>query len=124
MSDFNRLPDAEFDVMQIVWSQPSPISSMKVSALIAPDKKWKPQTVLTLLLRLTQRGFLSSERIGKERYYTPLVARKDYLNQETGLFLKRFHKNSLSGLMNALYADKSPNEEELRTLEEWLKRKR
>ena len=124
MPEYTRLPDAEFDVMQIVWSQPTPISSVQVAALAAPEKNWKPQTVLTLLTRLTQRGFLSSEKLGKERVYTPLVTREDYLSTETGQFMQKFHKNSLTGLMNALYAGKGPKEEELAALEAWLRERK
>jgi predicted transcriptional regulator len=114
------LPDAEFDVMEIIWAQPSPISSVQIFTLAAPDKKWKPQTVLTLLTRLVKRGFLSSEKRGKERFYTPLVGREAYLNMETGVFVQRFHKNSLTGLMNALYGGKKPKVEELNEIEQWL----
>jgi len=124
MPAYNRLPDAEFDIMRIIWSQPSPISSLQVAALAAPEKHWKQQTVLTLLTRLTGRGFLNSEKQGKERIYTPLVSQEAYLNQETGAFVQRFHKNSLTGLMNALYADKSLNEDDLATLEKWLEERK
>ena len=120
MSNYTRLPDAEFDIMQIIWSQPTPISSIQVAALSAQDKSWKPQTVLTLLTRLTNRGFLSSEKQGKERFYTPVVTKEDYLNRETSLFMQRFHKNSLTGMMNALFAEKNLKEEDIEALETWL----
>ncbi|MCL2539233.1 MAG: BlaI/MecI/CopY family transcriptional regulator [Oscillospiraceae bacterium] len=124
MPEHPRLPDAEFDVMQIIWSETPPVSSMKVASRIAPEKKWKPQTVLTLLTRLTQRGFLASEKQNRERFYTPLVSQEEYLSCQTDQFVRRFHKNSLTGLMNALYADKSPNEEELEALEAWLRERK
>ena len=114
------LPDAEFDVMEVIWGNDVPISSVQVSSLAAPEKKWKPQTVLTLLKRLEGRGFLSSEKRGKERYYMPLVTREAYLKQETGLFVQRFHKNSLTGLMNALFGGGKPNAEDLSEIEKWL----
>ena len=120
MAQFTNLPDAEFDVMQIIWGQPTPISSVQIFTLANPEKKWKPQTVLTLLTRLVARGFLHSEKQGKERYYTPLVTREEYLNRETGMFVKRFHKNSLVGLMNALFSGKKPKEEDLDEIEKWL----
>ena len=121
MTNYTPLPDAEFDVMQIIWGQPSPISSIQIFSLARPDKHWKPQTVLTLLTRLEKRGFLSSEKLGKERFYTPLVMRAEYLNQETGQFVRRFHKNSLTGLMNALFSGKAPKAADLTEIEEWLK---
>lgn len=118
------LPDAEFDIMQIIWGEETPISSMRVYSLTLPEKNRKPQTVLTLLTRLEKRGFLSSEKRGKERFYTPLVSREAYLNQETGLFMRRFHKNSLMGLMSALFSDKKPKAEELLEIEQWLEQSR
>jgi len=120
MDKHTALPDAEFDVMQIVWGQPTPISSVQIFNLAAPHKSWKPQTVLTLLTRLVSRGFLSSEKKGKERYYAPLITREEYLNQETGMFVQRFHKNSLTGLMSALFAGKKPRKEDISEIETWL----
>jgi len=108
MEEILFLPDAEFDVMQIIWEEETPISSVQVFNLSVDKKKWKPQTVLTLLTRLEKRGFVASEKRGKERYYWPVVAREDYLKQETGQFVRRFHKNSVTGLMSALFGGKSP----------------
>jgi predicted transcriptional regulator len=120
MSIHSRLPDAEFDIMQIIWSHPTPISSIQVATLSAPEKNWKPQTVLTLLTRLTNRGFLSSEKQGKERLYMPIISKEEYLNRETNIFMQRFHQNSLTGMMNALYAEKNLKEEDIEALETWL----
>jgi len=39
-----------------------------------------------------EKGFLSSEKQGKERFYSPLVEREEYLRQETGRFVKLFTK--------------------------------
>jgi predicted transcriptional regulator len=116
--EYTRIPEAEFEVMQIVWSQPPPISSTQVTGL---QKKWKHQTVLTLLTRLTRRGYLASEKLGKDRFYTPAVSRDDYLSMETGYFMRKFHQNSLMGLMSALYLDSTPSDEELSKLEQWLR---
>jgi len=120
MAEFSRLPEAEFEVMQIIWSHPTPISAMEAAVLAAPARNWKPQTVITLLARLSARGFLASEKRGKERMYTPLVARDAYLNQQTGEFVRKFHQNSLTGLMSAFYAGKSPKGEELAAIKAWL----
>ena len=121
MKIYPHLPDSELIVMQIIWAQPVPISKTQVAAFAEPLKGWKHQTVYTLLKRLTEKGFLFSEKIGKERYYSFLVSQQAYLNQETGRFLKTVHKSSLIGLMNALFADNKPNAEDLSELEQWLK---
>jgi len=121
MTDLTILPDAEFDVMKIVWRAAEPISTVQVFNQSLAEKNWKLQTVMTLLMRLEKKGFVSSERRGRERFYWPLVARDDYLNRETGLFVKRFHSNSISGLMGALFGGKKPGAKELSEIEAWLK---
>ena len=123
MKGYTHLPDSEFTIMQIIWSQPAPISKTQVAALAGPLRGWTPQTVYTLLNRLTEKGFLSSEKQGKERYYTATVSRESYLNQETGRFMETVHKNSLTGLMNALFANNNPTEADLLELEQWLRDK-
>ena len=120
MKEFPQLPDSEFAIMQSIWSAEIPVSKTKVAEAAAPMRGWKPQTVYTLLTRLQDKGFISSQKNGKERFYTPLVTREAYLNQETGRFVRTFHENSISGLMNAMFSG-SPSEEDLAELEQWLK---
>ena len=74
MTDMRRLPDAEFELMQIVWQNPTPISTNQIISHL--QNSWKPQTVLTLLTRLIERGFLKSERMVNERIYTTLVTQE------------------------------------------------
>ena len=118
---YTQLPETEFAVMQIVWEHDSPISSSRVTEMLMPERGWKLQTVSTLLSRLEDKGFLSSEKHGKERFYQPIVAQDDYLRQETGQFIKRFHKNSITGLMSALVSNNDVTDDDLRELAAWLK---
>ena len=117
---YPQLPEAEFTVMKTIWEQETPISSMRMAELVKPYRGWKKQTVFTLLNRLVEKGFLSSTKTGKERYYEPLVEREDYLRQETGRFVESFHKNSITGLMSALVSSTNIDEQELAELSAWL----
>ena len=84
------------------------------------DKKWKPQTVLTMLVRLIEKGFLTSEKVGKERNYTPIIGEQDYMRIETGDFMKRYYGNSVGSLVKTLYDGQNLSQEDLRELKEWL----
>lgn len=117
---YPHLPDSEHAIMQIIWGQPTPISKTQVAELIEPERGWKPQTVYTLLNRLVERGFLSSEKQGKERFYAALVPQEAYIAQATEKFMNTMHKNSLTGLMNALFSSKVAKED-LAELQQWLK---
>lgn len=115
-----RLPDAEFTVMKVIWSQEPPVTSHMIMEFLDDEVSWKPQTLLTLLARLTEKGFLSSERIGRERYYTPIISEKEYLDIETGSFLQRYAGNSLGKLVKTLYAEGDMTQQDIDELRAWL----
>jgi len=120
MKIIKKLPDAEFEIMKIIWQSAPPISTNQIKAQLGEDNRWKPQTILTLLVRLIERGFLSSEKHGKERTYIPLIAEEDYLQVETENFIKKYHKNSLTGLVNTLYKGDNLSESDISDLKKLL----
>ena len=124
MGVIKRLPDAEFEIMKVVWANQPPITTGMVMEQLGKEKEWKAQTILTLMLRLVERGFLRTEKNGKERTYFPLISKEEYLKLETGDFMERFHGNSFTSLVTALYDGKKLKESDLDQLEEWLKEKR
>ena len=120
MKPTKRLPDAEFEIMHIIWQNTPPISTNQIISHLDSSKTWKPQTVLTLLVRLIDKGFLHSEKNGKERTYSPLISQKDYLSIETNSFFDRIHRNSIRSLVNTLYDGKKLTSEEIADLKNWL----
>jgi predicted transcriptional regulator len=115
-----RLPDAEFEVMKTVWRMEPPVTTLQIIGSLETDKAWKAQTVLTMLLRLTEKGFLKSERVGRERCYTPIIPEQEYLRVETGDFVRRYAGHSIGSLVKALSADSGLSPEDMRELREWL----
>ena len=119
-----KLPDAEFEVMKVVWANEPPITTHMIMEQLGNEKKWKAPTVISLLSRLVERGFLRTEKTGKERLYFPLVTKQEYLKFETGNFMKQYHENSFLSLVNTLYAGKQLSDSDLKELMNWLKEKR
>ncbi|MBP3361047.1 MAG: BlaI/MecI/CopY family transcriptional regulator [Clostridia bacterium] len=121
-----RLPDAELEIMKVIWHNDTPISTSEVKKIIddETDNKWTQQTLQSLLNRLIAKKFLEKGKIGKEYIYTPLVAEKDYVEYESGEFLKKMHSNSVVGLMKALFDSDKISEEDISELEKILKDKR
>jgi len=120
MRNIKKLPDAEFEIMKVIWRNPSPITTMQIMSNLEPDKTWKPQTVLTMLVRLIEKGFLKSEKAGKERNYTPIIPEQDYLQSETGNFMQQYYGNSLGSFVKTLYNGKELSQKDLQELREWL----
>lgn len=124
MKQMKKLPDAEFDIMKVVWASEPPITTNCIMEGLGNDKGWKAQTVISLMLRLVERGFLSTEKRGKERIYYALISKEDYLKFETSSFVKQFHDNSVLELVNTLYSDKALSDKDIDELLNWAKERR
>ncbi len=57
--------------MKVVWANDPPITTNIIMEQLGNNKGWKAQTVISLMLRLVERGFLSTDKRGKERIYYP-----------------------------------------------------
>lgn len=123
MNNMKKLPDAEFEVMRTIWENEPPITTNMLMEQLGNQKQWKLQTLTVLLLRLVDRGFLRTEKKGKERTYFPLVDREEYLKFETTSFVERFHNRSIISLVNSLYDGKKSKVSDLEELSKWLEKR-
>ena len=121
VATLKRLPDAEFEIMKVIWRNPSPITTMQIVEKLESEKNWKPQTVLTMLVRLVEKNFLISGKNGRERNYTPVVSETDYMQVETGDFMSRYSGNSVGSLIKTMYDGENKSESDLDDLKAWLK---
>ena len=118
-----KLPDAEFDVMAAMWAGEPPVNTAYLMEAVGKDKGWKAPTLISFLVRLEDRGYIVSEKKGKERYYTPVADRDKYMQAVTEDFVEHYHGGSFVHLMDTLYKDKSLSEKDIDELLEWLKSK-
>ena len=119
--EYPRLPDAELEVMKALWSLGDyPAHTGELAAKL--DKDWKAPTLLKLLSRLEERGFVAGSKEGRTNAYTPLVKEADYLASESRSFLERVHGGSLSSLMAALYPEAKLTKEDEAALERILEK--
>lgn len=124
MKTMKKLPDAEFEIMKVVWDNEPPVTTPIIMEQLGKEKEWKIQTVVSLMLRLVERGYLRSEKHGKERTYFPLVTREDYLKFETGNFMKQYHNSSVFNLINTLYDDEALTDQDIDELLQWARERR
>ncbi|MCL1948410.1 MAG: BlaI/MecI/CopY family transcriptional regulator [Turicibacter sp.] len=123
MKNLKRLPDAEFELMRVIWHNPNPITTKEIMEHLGTQKKWKPQTVLTMLVRLVEKGFLNSGKNGRERNYAPLIPEENYMEFETGDFMSRYRGNSVGSLIKTLYDGQELTQDDLLDLKTWLREK-
>lgn len=122
MPAYKKLPQSEFDVMKAVWNSPAGVTSSTLMEALGSERGWKAPSLISFLKRLEEKGFLRSEKQGKERRYYPLVDREDYLAFETEVFVKEYHSNSLVNLVSSLYAGGKLEDAEIRDLLNWVEK--
>ena len=115
-----RLPDSEFEIMEIIWSSTPPITTHEIMEKMCPSRNLKLQTVLTMLVRLIEKGFLASERVGRERNYSPIVSKTEYMRIETNSFMARHYIDSMGGLLKTFYEGKDLTQKDLGELQTWI----
>ena len=121
MSNLSHLPDAELEVMQALWALDRyPAHTADIAQKLSRD--WKAPTLIKLLSRLEERGFVEARKEGRANVYTPKVLREDYLAAESRSFLNRLHGGSLSSLVAALAPEAKLTAEDVKALEALLKK--
>ena len=113
MAELMRLPDTELEIMKVIWESGRTLSTSEVKASLEEQRPWNVSALQTLLNRLIDRGFLESYKEGKNRFYTPLVAEKEYLAVENKAFLEKVNNHSVTKLVASLYDSHSITEEDL-----------
>lgn len=102
MKTIKKLPQAELDVMLALWQAPGPVYRSYFDQTFQQGKNWTDSTILSLLARLTEKGFIQTTKQGNRNLYRPLVKKQDYLAVENQSFLEKLHGNSLRHLVASM----------------------
>lgn len=116
----NRLPDAELEIMKIIWEAKEEVTSAYIMEQLKGVKTWGNTTVLNFLARLVERGFVQSKRVGKSNVYKAIIEEKSYLQNESKSFLERLHGNSVKSLIAALYNGNTITDQDLKELKNFI----
>lgn len=116
-----RLPDTELEVMQAIWACEPPVARTEISEILKDRHPMALTTLLTLLTRLSEKGFVKIQKEGRSARYIPLIEKKDYLAQQSRSFLQKVCGGSLPAFAAAL-CDSGLTKEELSQLRELLER--
>ena len=114
-----RLPDSELAVMQAVWQCTPPVSRAELEEILFSQYPMAQTTLLTLLTRLAEKGFLSVEKQNRINYYIPTISREAYLAEQSRRFLDQLCGGSIPLFASAL-CDSGLSQEELAQLRKLL----
>ena len=116
-----RLPDAEQEVMQAIWACTSPMARTDIEEILFPEHPMAMTTLLTMLTRLAEKGFISIEKQGRRSLYTPLISQEDYLAAQSKTFFEKLCGRNISTFAAAL-CDSGLTREEIAELRSLLER--
>lgn len=118
-----KLPDTELEVMQAVWQCEPPAARGDIEAILKDTHPMAATTLLTLLSRLADKGFVRVEKQGRSSVYYPLVTKKEYLGEQGRRFFSQLCGGSVSTFANAL-CDSGLSEDDIAQLREILERRK
>jgi BlaI family penicillinase repressor len=112
------LHEREMDLMEVLWERGS-ATVAEVRGALADDLAYN--TVLTILRRLEEKGYLGHEEEGRAHRYFPLVERDQVRRSALRRLLDRVFAGSPELLLNHLVSERKLSESEVRRLRQLLK---
>ncbi len=119
-----QLSDAELEIMKIVWGNPGEVTlfSAIMEELAARGRPCQKNTLIVLLSRLMNKGFLSARKTGRRNEYKPLISETEYQTAQTKTFLGKIYEGSAKGLVSTLIAGDLLSDEEYEELRQLLEK--
>ena len=119
-----QLSDTELEIMKIVWGNPEKITLFTyiMDGLAARGKPCQKNTLIVLLSRLMNKGFLSAKKIGRRNEYTTLISEEEYRTAQTKNFLDKIYEGSAKGLVSNLIMGDLLADEEYKELKRLLEK--
>ena len=98
-----QVSDSELELMKIVWSQGGTARYAPImEELSQTGRTWQKNTVITLLSRLVDKGFLTVRKLGRRNEYAAAVSEADYQAAQTQVLVNKLYAGSAKGLVAAL----------------------
>jgi len=115
------LTNAEEQIMKLLWRLDKAFIRDLLNEF--PEPKPAPTTVITLLKRMIDKGFVSYRQCGNSREYYPLVKKSDYFSDHIHGLIKDFFNNSTAQFASFFANETEMSPEELKELRDIVDRK-
>lgn len=113
-----QISESELVLMNIIWKNGGEaLYSLIMEELEKDNNEWKNNTVLTLLSRLVEKGFLKVRKIGRRNEYVATLSEAEYQSIQTHSFLEKVYGGNVKNLVSTLLRQDILSEEELKEIE-------
>ncbi|MGA2408740.1 MAG: BlaI/MecI/CopY family transcriptional regulator [Bacteroidales bacterium] len=115
------LTTAEEQIMKLLWRLERAFIRDLLNEF--PDPKPASTTVLTLLKRMIDKGFVSYKLFGNSREYYPLIKKADYFSDHINGLIKDFFNNSTAQFASFFTNETDMSQDELKKLRDLVDKK-
>ncbi len=119
-SSGDRISDAEYIVMDVLWDE-APLTANMVADRLRDSQSWSLPTIKTLLSRLLAKRVIAYEPDGRRFLYRPLVARADHAAGDVKRLVDRLFGGKLSPLVAHLAEQEALSPQDIAEIEALLK---
>ena len=119
-SDRPSVSDAELQVLKVLW-QHGPGTVRQINErLPRRQRRWAYNTLLTLLSRLRDKGYVASDTSGVAHVFRPLVSQQKLLRQRLAELADQVCDGTASPLVHALVEGRQFSAADIRRFRELL----
>ena len=111
---------AEWNLMECLWES-APRSGREAVEYMKKHTGWSRSTTLTMLRRMTEKGYIRCCDEDAMKSYSPLLNREDAVLCETRGFLDRVYKGSVGMMLSAMTKKQQLTKAEIDELYEILR---
>lgn len=108
------LTNAEEQIMKLLWELDKAFIRDLLNEF--PEPKPAPTTVITLLKRMIDKGFVSYRQCGNSREYFPVVKKSEYFSDHINELIRDFFNNSTTQFASFFTNETDMSPEELQEL--------
>lgn len=98
-----QVSDYELELMKVIWANGGTALYAEIlTALSKKDRNWTKNTIITLLSRLVDKGYLKTNKVGRRNRYMALIQESEYQRTQTAHFVDKIYEGNVKGLVSAL----------------------
>ncbi|HJB24932.1 MAG TPA: CopY/TcrY family copper transport repressor [Candidatus Jeotgalibaca pullicola] len=119
----SKITDAEWEVMRVIWTN-QPITSKFISEVLVDKMNWKPATIKTLIGRLVEKGFVSTEQEGNRYLYSATKTESESIHKMTKEVIDHVCATKVGSVLADLIEQSLLSKDDVKRLEEVIQSKK
>ncbi len=115
-----KLSEREFEIMEVLWKKGSAMTSGEILEGCNGSIDWKLSSLMTVLARMAEKGYVDCDRSTRTNYYTATVTEDEYKTLESENLLHKLFDKSATKFIAGLCKNNKISREEIKRLRKYL----